>query len=83
MCIRDSYYIVGIMTLVVLPLAFAWNWIIHRVQRSMLLQQGLQVRRNRFGLFSYVILYSLVLQPVCVGGYLAELIGLRKQWDTK
>lgn len=77
------YYIVGIMTLVVLPLAFTWNWIIHRVQRSMLLQQGLQVRRDRFGLFSYVILYSLVLQPVCVGGYLAELIGLRKQWDTK
>ena len=25
----------------------------------------------------------LRVQPVCVWGYLAELLGLRKNWDTK
>ena len=83
MALFGIYYIVGIMTIAVLPLAFLWNLIIFRVQKKMLTQQGLHVRRNPMGLFSYVLIYSLVLQPVCVGGYLAELVGLRKQWDTK
>lgn len=83
MALFGIYYIVGIMTILVLPLAFIWNAIIYRVQKKMLNQQGLHVRRNPAGLFSYVIIYSLVLQPVCVGGYISELIGMRKQWDTK
>lgn len=83
MALFGIYYIVGIMTIAVLPLAFLWNAIIYRVQKKMLTQQGLRVRRNPIGLFSYIVIYSLVLQPVCVGGYIAELIGLRKQWDTK
>ena len=83
MALFGIYYIVGIMTIAVLPLAFFWNAIIYRVQKKMLTKQGLRVRRNPIGLFSYVVIYSLVLQPVCVGGYIAELIGLRKHWDTK
>lgn len=77
------YQIAGIMTLAVLPLAALWNGLIYRVQSRMFKRQGLRVRRNIGGLFFYTLGYSLVMQPVCVWGYFAELIGLRKQWDTK
>ena len=77
------YQIAGIMTLAVLPLAAFWNGLIYRVQSRMFRWQGLQVRRNISGFFFYVLGYSLVMQPVCVWGYVAELVGLRKQWDTK
>lgn len=77
------YQIAGIMTLAVLPLAALWNALIYRVQSRMFKRQNLHVRRNISGFFFYVLGYSLVMQPVCVWGYFAELIGLRKQWDTK
>lgn len=77
------HYIVGIMTLAVLPLALVWNFVIYRVQSRMFQRQQLKVRRNVGGLISYVALYSLLMQPVCVGGYITELLGMRKQWDTK
>lgn len=77
------YYIVGIMTLAVLPLAVVWNLFIYRVQSRMFHRQGLEVRRNIFGFFFYMLGYSLVMQPVCVWGYISELIGLRRKWGTK
>src|SRR3546814_12940022 len=77
------YHIVGIMTLLVLPLALLWNGFIFRTQRLMFKSQDLRVRRNGLGFFTYVIGYSMVLQPNCVWGYLSELAGLRKNWGTK
>src|SRR5690606_37862265 len=77
------YHIVGIMTLLVLPLAVAWNAFIFRTQSLMFKRQELKVRRNTLGFINYVIAYSLILQPICVWGYLSELAGLRKSWGTK
>ena len=77
------YYIAGPMTLAVLPLAVIWNAIIFRVQRRVFKSQDLQVRRNIFGFLFYMLIYSMLLQPVCVLGYLKELFGLRKRWGTK
>lgn len=77
------YYIVGIMTLAVLPLAALWNYFIFRVQGSMFKRQDLRVRRNVSGFLFYVLGYSMLMQPVCVWGYAAELLGWRKQWGTK
>jgi biofilm PGA synthesis N-glycosyltransferase PgaC len=77
------YWIAGPMTLAVLPLAAVWNWFIFRVQRRMFRAQGLRVRGNPDGFLFYVFAYSLLMQPVCVGGYFAELAGLRKNWGTK
>ncbi|MGY0561028.1 glycosyltransferase [Luteimonas sp. A277] len=77
------YHIVGIMTLLVLPLALLWNVVIFRVQRQVFLRQGLRIRRNIAGFLAYVFGYSLILQPVCVWGYVSELVGLRKDWGTK
>ncbi len=77
------YHIVGIMTLLVLPLAVLWNALIFRTQHWMFKRQDLKVRRNLRGFFIYVLGYSMVLQPVCVWGYISELAGLRKNWGTK
>lgn len=77
------YYIVGIMTLAVLPLTVIWNLVIYRVQSRMLHRQGLQLRGSAAGFLGYTLAYSILMQPVCVWGYFAEFFGLRKQWGTK
>ncbi|TDK22337.1 glycosyltransferase family 2 protein [Luteimonas aestuarii] len=77
------YWIAGIMTLLVLPLAAIWNIVIFRVQRRMFHAQDLRVRRNFAGFLFYSVGYTMILQPVCVMGYFAELFRLRKSWGTK
>ncbi|MDZ4047242.1 MAG: glycosyltransferase [Pseudoxanthomonas sp.] len=77
------YWVVGVMTLFVLPLALFWNAVIFHVQQRMFKAQGLEVRRNVSGFLVYSLFYTLFLQPVCVVGYLAELFRVRKTWGTK
>jgi biofilm PGA synthesis N-glycosyltransferase PgaC len=77
------YYIAGPLTVAVLPLTILWNAIIFRIQSGVYSREGLKVRHNRGGFLFYALAYSLLMQPVCVWGYAAELLGLRKKWDTK
>lgn len=77
------YWIAGPQTLLLLPLALVWNGVIFNIQRKMFQSKGLQVRRNVIGLVFYVIAYALVMQPVCLWGYISELAGERKKWGTK
>lgn len=77
------FYIAGPLTVAVLPLTVLWNGIIFRIQSRVYAREGLIVRRNKGGFLFYALAYSLLMQPVCVWGYLAELLGLRKRWDTK
>lgn len=77
------YWIAGLMTLLVLPLAMLWNIVIFGVQTRMFKGQDLRVRRNLGGFLFYSIGYTMLLQPVCVLGYAAELLRLRKTWGTK
>lgn len=77
------FWIAGPLTLAVLPLAALWNLFIFSIQRRMFHREGLTVRRNFGGFLCYALGYSLVMQPVCVWGYGAELLGLTKSWDTK
>jgi len=83
MALFGYYYIAGVMTLAVLPLAGLWNLLIFRVQNAMFKAQKLRVRHNLGGFVFYVLGYSLLMQPVCVWGYVAELLGLSKRWGTK
>ncbi|NNE61400.1 MAG: glycosyltransferase [Woeseia sp.] len=78
-----KFYIAGPLTIAVLPLTILWNGIIFRIQSDVYRREGLIVRRNLRGFLFYALAYSLLLQPVCVWGYAAELLGLRKRWDTK
>ncbi|GGA73162.1 glycosyl transferase [Arenimonas soli] len=77
------FWVVGLMTLLVLPLAMLWNAIIFHAQQRMFKTQGLAVRRNVGGFLFYSLGYTLLLQPICVLGYGSELLGFRKTWGTK
>ncbi|MGI8894408.1 MAG: glycosyltransferase [Casimicrobiaceae bacterium] len=77
------YWIAGPLTLALLPMALAINWLMYRVGSRMFTANGLCVRRNVGGFLVYAFAYSLILQPACVAGYFSELLGLRKTWGTK
>ena len=76
-------WIAGPLTLLLLPLAVVWNGVIFRIQRKMFEAKGLRVRRNVAGLLFYVLVYAIIMQPVCLWGYISELTGRRKTWGTK
>jgi biofilm PGA synthesis N-glycosyltransferase PgaC len=77
------YWVAGPQTLLLLPLALVWNGVIFRIQSDMFRAKGLKVRRNLGGLLFYVLVYAIVMQPVCLWGYISELTGQRKKWGTK
>jgi biofilm PGA synthesis N-glycosyltransferase PgaC len=77
------YWIVGPMTLSLLPMAFLLNWQMYLKGRAMFRAENLKVRANYLGFIFYVFAYGLILQPACVYGYFSELFNLRKSWGTK
>ena len=77
------FWIVGPMTLSLLPMAFLLNWQMYLKGRAMFNAEHLTVRTNISGFFFYVFAYGLILQPACVYGYFSELFNLRKSWGTK
>jgi biofilm PGA synthesis N-glycosyltransferase PgaC len=77
------YWIVGPMTLILIPTAFVLSLQIFLIERRMFEKTGLVVRKNTQGFFVYVLLYSLLLQPASVLGYLDELFRKPKAWGTK
>ena len=77
------YWIAGPLTLALLPMALGINYARYRVGSQMFASNGLRVRRNLSGFLTYAFVYSLILQPACVAGYLSEVLGLRKTWGTK
>ncbi|MEA9599143.1 glycosyltransferase [Polynucleobacter sp. AP-Sanab-80-C2] len=77
------YWIVGPMTLSLLPMAFLLNWQMYLKGKTMFNEQNLKVRANILGFMFYVLAYGLILQPACVYGYFSEIFKLRKSWGTK
>ncbi len=77
------FWIVGPITLVLIPMAMAMNYLMYRIGRRMFQSLGLRVRFNPSGFFLYSLCYSLIMQPVSLAGYVAELLNLRKTWGTK
>ena len=77
------YWIAGPLTLALLPMALAINYVMYRVGSQMFARNGLRVRRNLSGFLTYAFVYSLILQPACVAGYFSEILGLRKTRGTR
>lgn len=77
------YWIVGPMTLALLPIAMGMNYLMFTIEKTMFDKKGLQVRNNFLGFFLYSLAYNLIMQPVCFFGYLSELLNLKKSWGTK
>lgn len=77
------YEIVGPMTLALLPMGFAMNFLMYTIGNKSFKQNHLKVRRNLPGFFIYTLAYSLIMQPACLVGYGSELLGRKKTWGTK
>lgn len=83
MAMFGYFYIAGIMTLFLLPMAAACNAVMLIIEGRMFRRQRLRIRQNVMGLMCFAICYSFILQPVSIWGYASELLGLRKDWGTK
>lgn len=77
------FWIVGPMTLALLPIIFLMNSLMYVRSKATFDEMSLKVRRNRMGLLYYSLVYSIILQPACVWGYISEVLNLRKTWGTK
>ena len=77
------YWIVGPMTLALIPIAMAMNYLMFGLGKTMFDHRGLRVRINLKGFFIYTFAYNLIMQPVCFLGYLSEILNLKKSWGTK
>lgn len=74
------YAIVGLMTILLLPLALLINWLVYLKQVAIFRSHGLHVRQNLFGFTFYLLAYQAIMSPACVFGYLSELVNARKSW---
>jgi poly-beta-1,6-N-acetyl-D-glucosamine synthase len=74
------FYIVGPLTLLVLPLAFLIVLIMYKKQKSVFNELGLKVRQNFSGFLIYMLIYQVLMSPICVIGYGQELLGMAKKW---
>lgn len=74
------YYIVGIMTLYVLPLTFLSYYIIYKYQKNVFKSLNLKIRKNIIGFFLFVLCYQMIMSPVSVWGYLEEFLKLERVW---
>jgi biofilm PGA synthesis N-glycosyltransferase PgaC len=78
-----KFWIVGPMTLSLIPIAILLNRVMYKAGSAMFEHEHLKIRRNRMGFLSYMLVYSFILQPACVWGYISEIFNLKKNWGTK
>jgi biofilm PGA synthesis N-glycosyltransferase PgaC len=74
------YYIVGPSTLLVLPLAFLIVLVMYKKQKMVFRELDLKVRQNLVGFIVYMLVYQVLMSPICVLGYSQELLGRTKKW---
>jgi biofilm PGA synthesis N-glycosyltransferase PgaC len=74
------FYIVGPSTLLVLPLAVLIVSVMYHKQKRVFDELKLRVRRNFAGFLVYMLVYQVLMSPICVIGYAQELIGAAKKW---
>jgi biofilm PGA synthesis N-glycosyltransferase PgaC len=74
------FYVVGPLTLLVLPLAFLIVLVLYKKQLAVFNAVNLKVRRNFWGFLAYMLVYQPIMSPICVAGYVQEIFGMRKRW---
>lgn len=78
-----KFWIVGPMTLALLPVAAMMNKVMLTKSASMFKDEELKIRSNMSGFLFYMLAYCMILQPACVWGYICEILNLNKKWGTK
>lgn len=74
------YYIVGPMTLLVLPLTLISYLILYSYQKNVFHRLSLDIRRNGWGFFVFVLFYQIMMSPVSFWGYIQEFTQLKRVW---
>ncbi len=75
------YWLVGPMTIAVLPLtALAYGLLFNRQWRDVFKPLGLKVRKNWVALVAFLFVYQILMSAVSVRGYAQELFGLSRRW---
>jgi poly-beta-1,6-N-acetyl-D-glucosamine synthase len=75
-----KYLVVGLMTLLLIPIAIVLNSVMFNRQRRIFEEYGLKVRRNAAGMIVFTLAYQLFLTPATLCGYAAEVLQRRKTW---
>lgn len=75
------YWIVGPLTLLVLPLTCISFGFLYWYQKKHVFEPlHLNVRKNKRGLLFFILFYQIFMSPVSVWGYLQEVFQLRRIW---
>lgn len=75
------YWIVGPMTLLVLPLTVVSYGLLYIYQKQYVFKNlQLRVRKNKRGFILFILCYQMIMSPVSVWGYLQELFKLKRVW---
>ncbi|MBS4220936.1 glycosyltransferase [Bacillus sp. FJAT-49711] len=75
------YWIVGPMTLFVLPLTLISYGILYIYQSKYVFKPlNLKVRKNLIGFIFFVLAYQMIMSPTSVYGYFQELFKVRRKW---
>jgi biofilm PGA synthesis N-glycosyltransferase PgaC len=80
LALTGRYYVAGPQTLILLPMALLIVMIMFLKQKAVFNSLGLKVRRNLLGFIVYMVVYQVVMSPICVVGYFQELCGTVKRW---
>lgn len=75
-----KFWVVGPVTLFVMPLALFQNFILYRYQNYVFKKLGLKVRKNLVGFIVYVLMYQMIMSPMSIIGYYQEMLNLRRKW---
>jgi poly-beta-1,6-N-acetyl-D-glucosamine synthase len=80
LAVFGHFYIVGPLTLAVIPLTFTILYVMFRKQKAVFDELGLKFRRNLGGFVLYALVYQLIMAPVCTIGYCEEFLSTAKRW---
>ncbi|WIV12388.1 glycosyltransferase [Proteiniborus sp. MB09-C3] len=80
LALLGKFWIVGPMTLLVIPLAIMQNMVLLKYQKEIFQRLGLKIRENYLGYIAYILFYQMIMSPISVIGYIQELMGLDRVW---
>lgn len=76
-----KFYIVGPMTIVVLPLTLTTFLFLFFYQKKRVFDiLKLKVRKDKLGFIVFLLGYQILISPISLFGYFQELFGLKRVW---
>lgn len=77
----QKYWIVGLTTLLVLPLNLVSFLILYNYQKKQVFHPlGLNIRKNKMGFIGFLLGYQLLMSPISLYGYTQEFFKMKRVW---